>query len=119
MSKNPGSDYTASYRVAVDRNSDMYIDGGSRNRIGYPEQRRYILGRMFRGVKVKGDKLTRALTWIALAEEGRVHLVRGAWITEFIDETSSFPAGTHDDQINAVSLAFRMHQQHRNRLIRF
>lgn len=46
MSKNPGSDYTARLRIAVTRNGDMYIDGGYRARIEYPEQRRYILGRI-------------------------------------------------------------------------
>ncbi len=138
MSKNPGSDYTARLRIAVTRNGDMYIDGGYRARIEYPEQRRYILGRieaerdtehgielsangnaviqdlrrersiwgrMFRGVNVKGDKVTRALPWIALAEEGRVHLVRGAWNAEFIDEACSFTMGVTNDHIDAVSIA--------------
>lgn len=60
---------------------------------------------MFRGVNVKGDKVTRALPWIALAEEGRVHLVRGAWNAEFIDEACSFTMGVTNDHIDAVSIA--------------
>jgi phage terminase large subunit-like protein len=44
---------------------------------------------------------------------GRVNLtnracVFGAWLSEFIDEATSFPHGPHDDQIDAVSGAFQM-----------
>ncbi len=62
----------------------------------------------FREVKVAGDKLTRALTWLNLAEEGKVFLVRGPWIDEFVDEIVRFPTGRHDDQIDAVSVAVQM-----------
>ena len=40
------SDYTASFRVAADKEQNIYIDGGFRRKIEYPEQRRYILGRI-------------------------------------------------------------------------
>ena len=62
----------------------------------------------FRGVRVSESKTARAFTWNALAEEGRVYLVRGAWNTDFIDEACSFPSGHHDDQIDAVSIAVKM-----------
>jgi len=148
ISKNADADYTASVKTAYDKSGDLYIDGAYRARIEYPEQRRYILGRIdaepeidhgvelsangnaviqdlrtlkktqgrtLRGIHVKGDKLTRALGWLALAEEGKVHLVRGAWNDEFIDEAASFPTGTHDDQIDAVSLTIQMHRQQKGR----
>src|SRR5258708_21919459 len=67
-----------------------------------------LRGSAIRGVNPKGDKVTRALPWIALAEAGCVFLVRGAWNQEFIDEACSFPLGTHDDQIDAVSIAVSM-----------
>ena len=72
-----------------------------------------------RGVKIKSDKVTNALPWIALAEEGKVFLVKGPWNTEFIDEAASFPSGTHDDQIDAVSIAVRMHRERSGRLYTF
>src|SRR5262249_36414146 len=34
--------------------------------------------------------------------------VRGNWIAGFLDETSAFPHGSNDDQIDAVSGAFAM-----------
>lgn len=55
------------------------------------------------GVDVHRDKVTRALAWSARAEEGRVKLVRGEWITPFLHEVITFPDGTHDDQVDAVS----------------
>lgn len=143
LSKNATSDYTASFRVAY-HGDILYIDGGYRARIDYPEQRRYILGRIeaepdtehgielaanghavmqdlnkevklrtraFRGLKPRGGKLARALSWIPAAEDGRLRLVRGAWNEEFIDEACSFPFGAHDDQIDAVSLAVMMFEK--------
>ena len=67
------------------------------------------LGRFaFRGIKVKGDKLTRALSWANRAEAGKVVLVRGRWTEAFLDEVCRFPHGPHDDQIDAISLAVSM-----------
>jgi len=62
----------------------------------------------FRSVNVDSDKLTRALAWLNLAEEGRVFLVRGPWIDAFIEEVASFPSAGHDDQIDAISIAVNM-----------
>ena len=67
------------------------------------------LGRFaFRQVNVRGDKLTRALAWLNLAEEGKLRLVRGPWIDDLIDEVCRFPHGRHDDQIDAISIAVEM-----------
>lgn len=59
-------------------------------------------------VRVTSDKFTRSLAWAARAECGKVFLVRGPWIDDFLDEAYSFPGGRHDDQIDAVSLAVQM-----------
>jgi predicted phage terminase large subunit-like protein len=61
----------------------------------------------FRAVRVDSDKYTRALAWANLAEEGKVYLVRGPWIETFLDEICRFTGkgDTHDDQVDAVSLA--------------
>jgi predicted phage terminase large subunit-like protein len=119
----------------------MYIDGGYRRRVEFPEQRRYIIeriyaerdtehcvegnqngdavvqdilselrlrGRSLRSIRVTDPKTARAVPWINTAEQGRLYLIRGPWNEEFIDEACSFPLGTHDDQIDAVSLAVQM-----------
>ena len=141
VSTSTTADYTASFRVAMDKMGNLYIADGFRGKIEYPEQRRYIVERMrnepdtehgieaamhgkavvqdlrrepgirryaLREVRVAGDKLTRALAWLNLAEEGKVFLVRGGWIEEFVGEVAAFPTGRHDDQIDAVSTAVNM-----------
>lgn len=53
-------------------------------------------------VKVKGDKVSRAHAVSPLVESGKVWLPSvGAWVGEFIDELCAFPAGAHDDQVDA------------------
>jgi predicted phage terminase large subunit-like protein len=69
-----------------------------------------VRGAAFKAVKVDADKYTRALAWANLAEEGKVFLVRGAWIDDFLDEVCRFTGkgDAHDDQVDAVSLAVGM-----------
>lgn len=57
------------------------------------------------GISPSGDKQTRAEIWSLLAEQGRVTLLAGDWIPEFLEELEEFPMGAHDDQVDAVSLA--------------
>jgi hypothetical protein len=40
------------------------------------------------------------------ANIGRISMVRAAWNAAFIEELASFPRGAHDDQVDALSLAF-------------
>jgi len=61
----------------------------------------------FKAVPVEADKYTRALAWANLAEERKVYLVEGAWISAFLEEACRFTGkgDTHDDQVDAVSIA--------------
>ena len=55
--------------------------------------------------KVTHDKVSRVHAITPLIESGRVHLPKGApWFDDFIEETLSFPSGTHDDQVDAMSM---------------
>jgi predicted phage terminase large subunit-like protein len=56
-----------------------------------------------RGVTPDRDKIARAMPWAARAEAGKVRLVAGAWVREFLDEVTAFPSGRHDDQVDSVS----------------
>lgn len=51
-------------------------------------------------------KEVRAAPVAARAERGRVFLIEGPWITEFLDEVEDFPEGDHDDQVDAISGAY-------------
>lgn len=56
--------------------------------------------------RVTGDKAFRAEPLASQVEMGNVHLVKGRWNNDFIDEVCSFPNGAHDDQVDAASGAF-------------
>ena len=73
-------------------------------------QDKELHGVAFRGVDVSIDKLTRALPWIALAEDKMVFLVEGPWNIPFLDEATVFTGRNdkYDDQIDAVSGAVQM-----------
>jgi predicted phage terminase large subunit-like protein len=60
-----------------------------------------------KGLPSSGDKAARARPLAAQAEAGNVFLVRGPWNKDFLDEVEMFPAGAHDDQVDAASGAFQ------------
>jgi predicted phage terminase large subunit-like protein len=69
--------------------------------------RKVLVGFDFKGHKTTGSKEIRANPVSAAAENGNVHLVRGPWINDFLDEITSFPQpGVHDDMVDCVSGAF-------------
>lgn len=69
---------------------------------------RALAGVALVGVRVDTDKLSRALPWAARAEAGKVALVRGPWVDDFLGEACAFPYGAHDDQVDAVSGAVQL-----------
>ena len=73
-----------------------------------------LVSRAFRAIKVSADKFTRALSWANRAEEGKVVLVRGPWMEDFLEEVSAFPNSPHDDQVDAVSIAVEMLERRRH-----
>ncbi len=67
-----------------------------------------LIGLPFKQIEVTRDKLTRAMPWLARAEQGMVALVRGAWNAGWLDEVCAFPETEHDDQVDATSGAVAM-----------
>lgn len=61
------------------------------------------------GVRPREDKFTRALSWMHIAEAGRVRIVRGPWNEELLDEICRFTGNNDrsDDQVDAISMAVR------------
>jgi predicted phage terminase large subunit-like protein len=68
--------------------------------------RHVLSGYNFRAERSTGDKTTRAQPLAAAAERGLVKMVTAHWNKDFLDEVSIFPYGSHDDQVDACSLAF-------------
>jgi predicted phage terminase large subunit-like protein len=58
--------------------------------------------------RVTGSKQVRATPFAAQAEAGNVRLVEGPWNEAFLSEAEVFPAGAHDDQIDAAAGAFNI-----------
>jgi predicted phage terminase large subunit-like protein len=69
--------------------------------------RNVLKGYAFWGVKSTGSKALRAAPVSSAAEQGRIKIVRGPWITDFLDELEAFPNGKHDDQVDVLSGAFQ------------
>ena len=67
------------------------------------------LSREFSGVipvKPEGGKIARASAVSYIIENGHVHLPKyESWVEDFLKETGAFPAGKHDDQVDAASQA--------------
>lgn len=86
----------------------MEQEPGSSGKALIDQFARYVLpGYDFQGIRATGDKITRARPFSAAAANGNVRLVRGRWLTDWLDEVSSFPEGlTHDDQVDSATGAF-------------
>ena len=81
---------------------------GSSGKALIDQYARYVVpGYDLIGIRASGDKVTRARPFAAAAANGNVRLVRGPWITEWLDELASFPeASDHDDQVDSAVGAF-------------
>lgn len=59
-----------------------------------------------RGFLPSGPKEVRAELVAGAAQQGRVTLVDGPWVLDVLDELEEFPNAAHDDQVDALSMAF-------------
>lgn len=86
----------------------MEQEPGSSGKALVDQFARYVLpGYDFQGIRSTGDKITRARPFSAAVANGNVRLVRAHWLTDWLDELSSFPeAAAHDDQVDSAVGAF-------------
>jgi len=57
-----------------------------------------------RAIKPDKDKVTRAMPLAAHYSSGKIfHPANAPWLADFEDELMAFPAGAHDDQVDALS----------------
>ncbi len=64
---------------------------------------RKLAGHEVHAVIPSGDKVSRAGPASAQAEAGNIRLVRAEWNDELLDELEAFPAGRHDDWVDALA----------------
>ena len=71
-------------------------------------------------VKVDSDKVTRATACTPLVEAGKVFLPEEApWLTDFLEEVSSFPAAPHDDCVDAFTQALNFVRESHSGIFQF
>ncbi|KQM37954.1 phage terminase large subunit [Sphingomonas sp. Leaf10] len=81
----------------------MPQDPGAAGKADAATKIKLLKGYDAKAVSPTGEKSVRARPASAQAEAGNVKLVRGLWNTAFLDELCVFPAGTHDDQVDAFA----------------
>jgi predicted phage terminase large subunit-like protein len=86
----------------------MEQEPGSSGKALVDQYARYVLpGYDFHGIRSTGDKVTRARPFAAAVANGNVRIIRGPWLSDWLDELSSFPeACEHDDQVDSAVGAF-------------
>jgi predicted phage terminase large subunit-like protein len=86
----------------------MYIEDKSSGQSILQELRRES-GLSLIPYKVIGDKVAKINSVLPLIEGGRVFLPKASpWLDSFIEETVSFPGGTHDDQVDCLAMALEI-----------
>jgi predicted phage terminase large subunit-like protein len=68
--------------------------------------RNVLRGFSFRGIRSTGAKEMYADIFAGAAEQGRIRLVRGPWIPEWLGELEVFPKGAHDDQVDSAAKGY-------------
>jgi predicted phage terminase large subunit-like protein len=86
----------------------MEQEPGSSGKALMDQYARYVIpGYDFAALRATGDKVTRARPFAAAVANGNVRVVRGPWLSEWLDEFASFPeACDHDDQVDSAVGAF-------------
>ena len=78
-----------------------------------------LFGFRVEAVRMSGSKEIRADAVASQVNIGRVGMLRASWNAAFVDELVSFPLGPHDDQVDALSLAFNQAKTQASILARF
>lgn len=62
--------------------------------------------RVVKPIKIGIDKISRASYVEPIFDAGHVHILRGEWNLDWINEFKAFPSGKHDDQVDNVTAGF-------------
>ena len=94
------------------------IEAVSGFKTAYEEIKQSLLGKTQVKYSVpRENKMIRANSWISKIDNNKVFIAKGIWNADFVDELSLFPDSKHDDQVDAVSLAWEMTYKNKPLLI--
>jgi predicted phage terminase large subunit-like protein len=82
------------------------IDPGQAGKSQIAQLTSLLAGYRIFASREQGSKLSRALQVAAQIEAGNFAIQRASWNSAFVDELTSFPQGTKDDQVDALSRGF-------------
>ena len=85
----------------------LWQDPGQAGVVDIAHARSNLDGYTVYSERASQDKMSYAGPISSASEAGSVGLLRGDWNGAFLSELAAFPEGGHDDQVDALSLAFR------------
>lgn len=93
--------------------ADGYIDVGIEAFAAYKDSytQLYEILKGIRNVlkmQLPGDKVAKASCLVPIFEAGNVYIKRAPWNDEFLAVINSFPGGAHDDDVDALTVAYNM-----------
>ena len=59
-----------------------------------------------KSIQTKGDKVARMSYVEPIFEAGHVHVLRGDWNLDWLNEVKEFPSGKHDDQVDNLTAGY-------------
>jgi len=90
----------------------MEQEPGSSGKLFSAAMVRALAGWNVKAMPSTGDKVQRAMPFVAQAEAGNVRLVAGSWNAAWLDEVTMVPESPHDDQWDSAAGAFGMLTSH-------
>lgn len=84
----------------------QWQDPGSAGKEAVGHYARLLAGFTIDTVRASKDKVAYASPVSSQAEAGNICIVRGPWNDAFLSVLEAFPDGAHDDDVDALSLAF-------------
>lgn len=75
----------------------------------YNELKEVLRGiRVVRKMTLSGDKISKASCLEPIFDSGNVYILKAPWNETYVKELGEFPSGSHDDQVDATVIGFRM-----------
>lgn len=100
----------ASVQIAVENSLD------SKDAIKTLQQ--ILMGkRVVKALNLKGDKIARISPVEPILEAGNVHVLRGEWNYDWLNEMKEFPSGKHDDMVDNISAGYNLYCSNANTVV--